>query len=171
MSAAQAQYEALVAALQDWGLHYLAPSDAEPGPTAPSARELIARLAGHSHPRLRLALIPLLILHPELATEVRALSLPPPADQRLKELYTAAACLQRMWSIRLRFYLGAQARLPDLFSADLGLPPADQDHGKPCLHALAERAAFNQLSAYEGVMELLFAQLKLEAPDEHAPTR
>lgn len=171
MSSTPDEYEALVAALRDWGIHYLAPSDAQPGPTALSARELISRLAGHPRPRLRLALIPLLLLHPELATEVRTLSLPPSGETTLKKMYTAAACLQRMWSIRLSFYLGDQELLPDLFSAELGLPPVDQDYGKPSLHALAEGETFSQRSSYDGVMEQLFAQLKMQVQDERAPTR
>lgn len=72
-------------------------------------------------------------------------------------------------TIRLGFYLGQFPVLPDLYSAQLGLPPVDAHHGKLCLYALSARQPFDQLSAYEGLMDLLFAQLKTEAAHEYAP--
>lgn len=170
MTSRVADYEALVAALRDWGIHFLAPSDAKPGPSPIPPAELIARLAEHTHPRLRMALVPLFILHPELSETLPSLNLSPSAQMILRKNYTAAACLQRMWSIRLSFYLGVKELLPDLYSAELDLAPIDQLYGKVCLYDLAEREEFNQLSAYEGVMDLLFAQLKLKVQNEPTPT-
>jgi len=81
--------------------------------------------------------------------------------------YMAAVYLQRMWRTRLGFYLDVRL-LPDLFSAQLGLPAPDERFGKAGLHALAQWHAnrspfpFNHLSSYHHVMDLLFAQLKQE---------
>lgn len=168
MSSCQFDYEPLVAALHERGVHFLAPSDARPGSEPVGDLALIACLASHDQPRLRTALAALFILHPELAGQLDALQLPPAAQTELRTQYTAAACLQRMWSIRLGFYLGEVSLLPDRYSAGLGLPPVDAHYGKLCLHTLAARQPFDQLSAYDSLMSLLFAQLKAETPHEHA---
>ncbi|MFQ5616866.1 MAG: hypothetical protein ACE5GO_10475 [Anaerolineales bacterium] len=161
-------YETLVAALREWGIRYLAPTNAKPGPTPIPPAELIARLADHPHPRLRLALIPLFIRHPNLAESLPSQTLTPAARETLHKLYMAAVCLQRMWHIRLSFYLENQTPLPNLFSEQLGLPRVTAENSKICLHMLAGRETFNQFSAYEGVMDLFFEQLKLEARNEPA---
>ena len=168
MSSCQFDYEPLVAALHERGVHFLAPSDARPGSEPVGDLALIACLASHDQPRLRTALAALFILHPELAGQLDALQLPPAAQTELRTQYTAAACLQRMWSIRLGFYLGEVSLLPDRYSAGLGLPPVNAHYGKLCLHTLAARQPFDQLSAYDSLMSLLFAQLKAETPHEHA---
>lgn len=168
MDSCHYEYEPLVAALRERGVRFLAPSDAQPGPEPIDDRGLIACLACHDQPRLRLALAALFILHPELAGQPDGLDLPPAARAELRTQYTAAACLQRMWSIRLGFYLGQFPLLPDLYSAVLGLPPVDAHYGKLCLPTLAARQPFDQLPAYDGLMSLLFAQLKTEATHEYA---
>lgn len=171
MASCQLEYEPLVAALRFRGVRFLAPSDAQPGSKPIDDLGLIACLAGHDQPRLRLALAALFLLHPELASQLDALHLPPAAQIELRTQYTAAACLQRMWTIRLGFYLGQFPLLPDLYSPAMGLPPVDAHYGKLCLHTLAARQPFDQLPAYDGLMNLLFAQLKTEAVLEHAATR
>ena len=164
-------YEPLVAALSARGVRFLAPSDARPGPEPIGDLDLIACLASHDHPRLRLALAALFIMHPELAGQLEGLALSPAAQTELRTQYTAAVCLQRMWSIRLGFYLGQFPLLPDLYSTALGLPSVDAHYGKLCLQTLAARQPFDQLAAYDGVMNLVFAQLKAEATHEHATAR
>lgn len=168
MDSCHSEYESLVAALRDRGVRFLAPSDAQPGPEPIDDPELIVCLASHDQPRLRLALVALFMLHPNLASQLAGLDLPSAAQAELRTQYTAAACLQRMWSIRLGFYLGEFQLLPDLYSAALGLPPVDAHYGKLCLYTLAARQPFDQLPAYDGLMSLLFAQLKAEATHEHA---
>ena len=171
MDPCHCEYEALVAALSIRGVRFLAPSDARPGPEPIGDLDLIACLASHDHPRLRLALAALFIVHPELAGQLETLTLSPAVATELRTQYTAAACLQRMWSIRLSFYLGEFQLLPDLYSATLGLPPVDAHFGKLCLHTLAARQPFDQLPAYDGLMSLLFSQLKAEAAHEFATAR
>lgn len=168
MSPCQFEYEPLVAALRKRGVRFLAPSDAQPGAKPIGDLELIACLASHDHPRLRLALAALFIVNPHLADQLETLDLPPLTQNELRTQYTAAACLQRMWSIRLGFYLEEFWLLPDLYSASLGLPPVDAHFGKLCLHTLAARQPFDQLSAYDGLMSLLFGQLKAEAAHEYS---
>ena len=81
----------------------------------------------------------------------------------------AAVYLQSMWRIRLNHYLPPTPDLPDYFSESLGLPNALDLYGKAGLYALANwhsahtpwRA--NHLSEYEGVAELLLADVELKA--------
>jgi hypothetical protein len=155
----------VISALKAWGIQYFAPSEITPDPIPPE--DLLPLLAEHENPRLRLAIIPLLLLHPEWSELISTFSTP----ATLQKYYTAAVCLQRMWSIRLGFYLGKQKLLPDLFSAKMDLPPADLMYGKACLNALARRETFNQLSAYLGVLDLLFAQLIQQTQNEPAALR
>jgi hypothetical protein len=169
--------EELVAALRAWDVRFLAPSDAQAGGPLPPA-ELLARLSSNDDPRLRLALIPLFILHPDLAGGVSQLASVLDAASRTELVagYMAAVYLQQIWSVRLGFYLPQVAPLPDLFSVELGLPPPVDHYGKTGLRGLAAWHAahslypFNWLASYQRTMDLLFAQLKQEARQrEHSP--
>ncbi len=88
---------------------------------APDA--LLAALASSPEARIRLALIPLLLAHPEFAQDVhKALqSLSPDAAVILRCYYTAAYCLQEKYRNRLASVCGVQQALPDLFGAEFGL--------------------------------------------------
>ena len=160
--------EALVAALRERGVDYLAPSDARLDELIDD-ETLIANLAAHPDARLRQALIALFLLQPQLAQIALRLetTLPFSARQELLAYYAAAGYFQRMWRTRLSRYLGSVTELPDFFSAELALPSAHAGYGKAGLRALAKWHAdhspqrFNYLSAYEGVIELLFQSLKL----------
>lgn len=150
----------LVAALRERGVDYLAPSDAESAQPLDDP-SLLAGLAGNSDPRLRQALIALFLLDPRLAPLAPVLRrrLDSGAARELSFYYTAAVYLQRMWRIRLGHYLESVQDLPDLFSAELGLPRPEELHGKAGLHALAELhkssspLPSNPLSEYEGVVD------------------
>ncbi len=168
--------ERLVAALREQGIRFLAPGDARAGqPLAPQA--LLEQLAASDDARLRVSLIPLFILHPSLARWVPVVlpEMDEPARRELITAYMAAVYLQRMWSIRLGLYLPEMDWLPDLFSADLGLPPPEERYGKAGLYALAGWRAtaspypFNWLASWQRVMDLLIEQLKQEQRREHAP--
>jgi len=134
------------------------------------------RLVTHSDARLRLALVALLLLHPEwgpyVHSQVRELAEPTRAD--LQALYTAAVYLQRLWQTRLRFYLRRFEMLPDLYSSQLGLPAAEERHGKNGLHALSAWQGhrspypFNWLASYNKLINLLFEQLKMEAKHDES---
>ncbi len=92
---------------------------------------LIAALAQSGEARLRLALIPLFLEHPEFASHVRAVAaqLAPPARLTLQCYYSAAVWLAKKYQLPIS--------LPDLFSQDLNLSPADDPQEN--LHALAAR--------------------------------
>jgi len=144
------QHETLVAELRKSGIHYLAPSNAVASESITSGEELIVALLEHADPRLQMSLVPLFIRNPHLATHLPALvnSLSAAAALELKLYYMAAAYLQRLWEIRLGFYIDNRPLLPDLYSQELGLPPY----------------AFNRLASLTKTMDLFFEQLKLENP-------
>jgi len=156
--------DTLVAALRAWGVGFLGPADARPGEIPIAPEDLVGALATHTDPRLRSALVTLLVRHPEWADDVArlVLALDDVTGDAVKRAYTAAACLQRMWSPRLALYRADLPRLPDLYSEELGLPSPDERFGKVCLHALAARSPFNLLSSYDGMMAQLFWQLRIE---------
>jgi hypothetical protein len=163
--------EALVSRLRALGVRFLGPTPSESGkPSDLPTKELLTRLIHHSQPRMRLALIPLLILNPDLAAEISTLvrQLPNSARKELQALYTAAVYLQAFWRTRLAFYLGSFKLLPDLYSSSLQQPPGRERHGKTGLHALAawhsKLSPFptNRLASYNKMMDLLFEQLKME---------
>ncbi|MEZ4674872.1 MAG: hypothetical protein R2932_11590 [Caldilineaceae bacterium] len=145
----------------------------------PSEDALLLALLEQPDTRLRLAVIPLLIRHPELAACVQSLvgQIDPALVIELQTYYMAAVYLQRLWKTRLGFYLDTRTPLPDLFSRQLGLPPAEERFGKHGLFDLADdwqarsRYPFDRLAALNNTMDLFFEQLKLEPANHHAPTR
>ena len=180
MIAMQYTRETLVAELRARGITYLAPSDALATEIIPSDDALLVALLDQPDTRLQLALIPLLLRHPALVRCVP--SLVQQIESRLvielQTLYMAAVYLQRLWRTRLGFYLDNTQLLPDLFSQQLGLPPAHERFGKNGLYDLTDawqarsRYPFNRLSSLTVTMDLFFAQLKLEARvNDYASTR
>lgn len=164
--------EDLVARLRGLGLDFLGPSDVDTGILEPMAEsELLIRLAANSDPRLRMAVVPLLLMYPEWGShaQLAVSNGEEPGSTQLRALYTGAVYAQRLWRTRLGFYLGPFGLLPDLYSVSLGLPPATERHGKTGLHALAEWQSsrttfrFNWLASCQRMIELLFAQLKLRS--------
>ena len=137
--------------------------------TAIDAATLIARLAGQADPRLREALIPLFLRHPELAGQTPELvqRLQPAAADTLRHLYTAAVYLQRLWLTTLHLHLGNFPRLPDHFGqASYQLPSPDEKFGEAGLRRLArhyaDRTGPDWLSVYQSTMALFLQQLSLE---------
>jgi len=82
--------------------------------------ELIAALAESHDARVGLALIPLFLQYPDFATYVRkaAKTISAPARLLLQCYYSAAIWLEQKYLLRT-------PSLPDLFSDELGLTPAD----------------------------------------------
>ena len=89
-----------------------------------STIELLAGLAAHNDARIRLALIPVLLQHPEYGKDVpHALELL--NDSRkltFKLYYTAAHLLQLTYHHQLQDFLGTYQVLPDYFSEELNIP-------------------------------------------------
>lgn len=116
---------------------------------------LLAALASSPEARLRMALIPLLLAHPEFAPEVRAVALSLPTHQAivLRCYYTAAYWLRAKYGNRLEAVCGPQPALPDLFGKELEIPAqATPDNA---LYALAQHqqklmgVSLNWLGTYE----------------------
>lgn len=167
----------LVAALREYGITYLAPSDAKQE-QAISAEDLIVAILNQPDDRLKLALVSLFIRNPHLVETVQQLEAKLSASLLLdlKTLYMAAVYLQRFWFIQLGLYLDDMSLLPDLYSQQLNLPPADERFGKVGLYALADDWTtrspypFNWLASLQKNMDLFLASLKLENPlRESAP--
>ncbi len=90
----------------------------------PQPAVLLASLAASDEARLRLALIPLLLRHPEYARQATAALrlMPPQARTCFKCYYTAALLLQEIHQEHLKTLLGQLEMLPDLFSGELEVP-------------------------------------------------
>jgi hypothetical protein len=86
--------------------------------------KLIASLAEQDEARLRLAIIPLLLRHPDLASIVPEAVKRVSAGRRdvVKLYYTAALLLQQKYAERLLRLFGASVRLTDWYSRELGIP-------------------------------------------------
>ncbi|MBI5653589.1 MAG: hypothetical protein HZC40_24540 [Chloroflexi bacterium] len=159
----------LVAALGEYGIHFLADRETRAEPLAPP--ELIAALAREADARLHLALTDLFLLHSTWADflPLVQLQLDEHARRELQARYMAAVYLQRLWSTRLSFYLAPFLLLPDVYSRDLGLPSPDERFGKVGLVALAQWHAravnlpYNYLASYYKSAELLFGQFIAKA--------
>jgi hypothetical protein len=121
-----------------------------------SPSSLIASLAQSENARVRLALIPLFLRHPEFSNEVKK------ADNLLSSeisklflrfYYTAAIILQRKYQERINNILGEQIKLPDLYSNALGIsleenPEKDLVHlGKQ--HQILSGHIINWIGTYE----------------------
>lgn len=132
----------------------------------PQPAELMVSLAASEEARLRLALIPLLLCHPEFAHHaVSTVRLMPSTVQTgFKCYYTAAVLLQQKHWKRLAALFGSVNPLPDLFSRELLVHSwPDPDEG---LAQLAERQtmltgrAINWLGTYEHGAERLLRTLE-----------
>lgn len=127
----------LVDALNTLGVIFLRGGDGVPVTIAPDT--FIAALAASPEARLRMALIPLLLTHPEFAADVdealQSLSLD--AGIVLRCYYTAAYWLQAKYRARLVSVCGLKAQLPNLFSAELNM--AGYTEPDAALRALAVR--------------------------------
>lgn len=159
----------LAAILSNLGVRFLL-SNASGVRRTVSPEELLTALAESKEARLRLALVPLLLCHPEYATAVRTVvdRLSGNAQLVLMCYYTAAHyILQRDLSIDTNHKVAMQT-LPNLFVEELGLTPALQ--GNAGLRDLASRqmqlsrCELNWLGTYEHGARYWRAPLKEVQP-------
>ncbi|MEW5940006.1 MAG: hypothetical protein AB1750_10115 [Chloroflexota bacterium] len=116
---------------------------------------LIQSLAQSEDARVRMALIPLLLCHPEFAHEASKADerLSQPKQLYLRFYYTAAVLLQQKYSERLTKIFGRQIQLPDLFSKKLnftlGIDPDETLVRLGKHHQILSGERINWLETYE----------------------
>jgi hypothetical protein len=161
---ADRDWDELAAGLNGYGVLHVRPAARPPG-QPPRGRELFRRLQVADAVRLREALIPLLLTHPELDGEAqRAIDdLPEPAARRARLRYVAAVALQRMWRSRLVEALGEHRLIEPAYLVGLGLPPLERDFGRATLLALSkiEEAEYGHdaWAGYTSLMDLLLGEI------------
>lgn len=129
---------------------------------------LLAGLAQQDEARLRLAIIPLMLRHPEFASSapdaVRLLD--PRRRVYFKLYYTAAVLLQRKHADRLRSVVSDATPLVDWYSKELGIrEPCSPDGGLRALdnkHRQRSGLALNWVGTYEHALERFVKHLKME---------
>lgn len=159
------EWDELAAGLNRYGVLHVRPAAAPPT-QPPIGYELIRRLQLADAVRLREALIPLLLTHPELDGDAQRTiaELPDPAARRARLRYAAAGALQRMWRTRLEEALGPHRLIAPAYLDELGLPPLDDDLGRATLLALSnlEEAEYGHdaWAGYTSLMDLLLGELR-----------
>lgn len=159
----------LAAELARLGLPFVTSSAEDVASISPSPEELIAALASSKEARLRMALIPLFVVHPEYAQYVTGVADGLVGQMRITLVcyYTAAMLLQRKHAQRLAQLGLGSTELPDLFGHYLELPLSGDMDG--LLLRLAERQAqmsgrsLNWYGTYAHAIERLIRRRELEA--------
>lgn len=135
---------------------------------SPPPEALLVMLANQPEARLRLAIIPLLLVHPEFAAALPQAKFPLSEGARttLKCFYTAAMLLQQKHATPLQKLLGERERLPDLFSRELQIPSTGAPNAR--LQQLAQRhqaisgLVVNWEGTYEHAAKRLIKRLEWE---------
>ena len=157
----------LVDALDTLDVHFLRGGLGAPVRAGPAA--LLAGLAASAEARLRLALIPLLLAHPEFAHDASSAlqQMSPAAAVTFRCYYTAACWLQVKHRGRLTACLDHVRPLPDLFGEELGLAAhTDPDAALRALGAKQQvltGRALNWYGSYEHAAQTWLRQLEQEA--------
>ncbi|HLB48789.1 MAG TPA: hypothetical protein VJL59_17405 [Anaerolineales bacterium] len=173
-----ARDEQLVAELHRLGVEHLVRLQPEL-PCAPLLPvDLIAALAAHPQARFRNSLILLFLRRPAYSRFVPAalVRLDLPAATTLRLCYQAAVYLRPELEDELRQHSDDVAPLPDLFSAELGLPALGSLPAGAALDALGDLhhrlsgQAYNWAGSYRQHIPLFLRQLKRHArPRETVP--
>lgn len=159
----------LVGALDALGVPFLAGGIQTPRALALSNSELLLGLARDPDARVRLAVIPLLLLRPDFAEVIPGVARKLRGDARLTFwcYCTAAHWLQRKYKEPLTAFVGKLVPLPDWFSAKLGLA-YDETEAVRALDALGKRhqvlshERLNWKGTYEHAAQSLIKQLTWE---------
>jgi len=157
----------LVSELWTRDVPFLMGEQTSPAPLLDPAT-LIQSLAQSEEARVRMALIPLFLRHPEFSSEaVKAdENLSPPNQLYLRFYYTASVLLQQKYLERLVKIFGEQAQLPDLFSEKLGFSlGADPDEALVRLgkrHQVLSGRIINWAGAYEHAAEVWLKEVELQ---------
>jgi hypothetical protein len=161
--------EHLVAELENLGIRYLSRRTAFRAEQVRLPVELLADLIRQPTARVREAVIAVLLAYPEYAEAVpEALCrLAPPEQATLRYFYTASVLLQQMYASQLQaIALDRWQRLPDLFSADLGVETVGEPRERLAklgkTHRRRTRSAVNWAGTYENVARKLVRSWELE---------
>lgn len=158
--------EQLANSLSALGVRFVLGGDSQRATLHQKPARLIAALSASDEARLRLALIPLFLQHPEFSVHTKAAAqrLSLPHRTTLQCYYTAACFLQQHERAKLDALLGKQAPLPDLFSSELGMVCTEDPEVN--LRRLAERhtvlsaAQVNWLGTYWHAIRKWLAHLE-----------
>jgi len=129
---------------------------------------LIVGLACNHEARLRLALIPLFLQKPEIASILPLIvdDLPVSAQITLQCYYCASFYLQRKFKLRLKKLFGSQPLLPPLFIENLGLQTdGDPEENLKLLaqkHQLLTGRLINWYGTYEHAVQRLLVNKEKE---------
>ena len=161
--------EKLVAELELAGVRYLSRQTAYQATGIRPPASLMADLIRQPSARVRLAVIAVLLSHPEYAESIPAalMRLSSPEQMTLRLLYTAACLTQREYADRLRRFVADGGRwLPELFSGELGLPAEGTPRERLAILGEAHRrltgTAVNWAGTYRNVAERLLRRWELE---------
>ncbi len=163
------QEEQLVAEIEKIGVRYLSRQTSYEARQVRPPQQLLADLLRQPSSRVRTAVIAVLLAHPEYAQVVpQTMKHLPLSDQAtFKLLYTAAVALQKQHAERLKSFLGRHWKwLPDLFSAELGLPsdtlPEDTLRELGLIHRSKTGVMVNWTGTYQNVAHHLLHRWELE---------
>ena len=154
--------ERLVAELGLLGIRYLSRQSPYQANQVRPPKVLLADLVRQPSARVRAAVIAVLLSHPEYAEAVPAAlkRLRPPERLTLQSFYVAAMLLQQEHAHRLQPFLATRWQwLPDMFSAELGLPTQGTPRERLILlgytHRQRTKATVNWVGTYEQVARRL----------------
>lgn len=161
--------ERLVAELECLGIRYLSRQTPYQAKEVRLPAELLADFIRQPTARVREAVIAVLLAYPEYAVAVpEALCrLAPPEQATLRYFYTASVLLQQLYAGQLQaIALDRWQRLPDLFSADLGVETAGEPRERLVklgqTHRRKTKSAVNWAGTYESVARKLVRAWELE---------
>ena len=159
----------LVTELNARGVCFLSGGDSVRPQPLLSTIELLVGLAQSSDARVRMAIIPFMLVYPALAYEAENATtiLHGSAKTTLMLHYTVALLLQKKYRKRLESLLGTGKFLPNLFATELQIVIAEDL--EYCLRLLEERQCAMQgyhtncVGAYEHAVERIIKRLECEA--------
>jgi hypothetical protein len=163
-----AEWDRLAYALNQQGIHHVAPhiQPIMPVPSEPEA--LFTALFTTSDVRLQESSIALLLTHPDFAhSATQAIDhLTGPAQLRAKQRYVVACALQRMWRTRLQWTLGPHPVIEPGYLDELDLPSLEEEFGQTTLWELCRQEermyGHNAWAGYTSLMDLLLTETGLK---------
>lgn len=158
----------LASALHILGVNFILGGTNTDGSIHQEPSLLIAALATSREARLRLALIPLFLDHPEFAADVQKAAQTLGRDARLvlQCYYMAAVFQQQKYQTRLNVLIGEKPLLPDLFSRELELLMTGDPDTKLLLlakrHQVLSHAHVNWFGTYQHAVNVWLKGLEIQ---------